>query len=338
MDVVVLSRLECPVKVSIAPFLGAEVSSVTFKGRELVHRGGVFGDPAPGDWYGHGQLLWPAVGRSKDGRYTCAEGDHRPMQVHGFAKEKAFTVVKQSPSSVTLLLSSGAAGCAEVFPFSFDLQVTYSLEEDGRLTATHTIHNCGDDNLPFAIGNHITFAFPFPGPGRGEGARALEQWHEGRLFGSVSHQLGLSPGSLLDGTSTTRPEFASPEGCPLAAPGCTDGVFSLDVSNVPDAAVRACSLTLHQPGDLAVTIAHEVTHPGGASASPPPCDWGHVSANRLFVLWGTPPDAASGAGGFLCPEPWVSGPDSLNTREGLPVLAPGQHACWTWSMSIKSVA
>ena len=51
-------------------------------------------------------------------------------------------------------------------------------------------------------------------------------------------------------------------------------------------------------------------------------------AVQYFVLWG---DAD---GGFFCPEPWLGGPDSLNTGAGRVVLHAGE--AFTWSYTIAS--
>jgi hypothetical protein len=41
----------------------------------------------------------------------------------------------------------------------------------------------------------------------------------------VAAQLALAPGSLLSGAASPAPAFSAREGCPLDAPGATDGVF-----------------------------------------------------------------------------------------------------------------
>ena len=38
---------------------------------------------------------------------------------------------------------------------------------------------------------------------------------------------------------------------------------------------------------------------------------------QYFVMWG------EAEGGFFCPEPWVGGPDSLNSGKGIVVLQAG---------------
>ncbi len=306
--------------VSICPERGAEVANVTYKGRELLHRGGDFSQPAEGGWYGHGQVLWPGVGRQKDASYTWEDGCVRPMPLHGFAKDLAFTL--RSCDDTTVVLELRLPGNREAFPFPCTLTITYSIVE-GVLHAAHRVSNDGTSSLPFAIGNHITLAVPLGG---GEG-----NWEGVRLRSTaITHQLGLGPGSLLDGKATPAPEFASAQGAPLTTPGCTDGVFAMledgeDETGRTAAASAACELTVEQHGGLRVTVGQAWT------SAPARGEWTAVRAHLLFVLWGS--EGAGGKGGFLCPEPWSSGPDSLNTRRGLPVLRAGEEATWTWSLS-----
>lgn len=76
---------------------------------------------------------------------------------------------------------------------------------------------------------------------------------------------------------------------------------------------------------------------GGAAAACAACGSSRLStsphAHRHFVLWGEPP-AEGAAFGFLCPEPWLSGPDSLNTLQGTPLLLPGESATWTFCVEV----
>ena len=67
---VLLADAAAGLTVGVAPALGAELCSLRFRGVELVHRALDFAQPAGCAWYGHGQLLFPAVGRQRDGRYA----------------------------------------------------------------------------------------------------------------------------------------------------------------------------------------------------------------------------------------------------------------------------
>lgn len=203
---------------------------------------------------------------------------------------------------------------------------------------------------------------------------AAEGWAAGRLTGSTSMELHLKPGSLLAGTASPVPELQpGAAGLPLTAPLATNGVIALPGVNAAERAHARCAMRLEQPGVLAVELEQWVTPirrsglalaasgsgDTGAAASatassssdatasteePARPSWEEVSAERLFVLWGQPPtpreSAAAGAprGGFICVEPWLTGPDSLNTRLGLPQLLPGEEIEWSFSVHPVSVA
>lgn len=50
------------------------------------------------------------------------------------------------------------------------------------------------------------------------------------------------------------------------------------------------------------------------------------------MLWGDK------SAGFICPEPWLGGPNSLNTKRGLVELAPGKSFRWGFAVTVRSSA
>lgn len=69
-----------------------------------------------------------------------------------------------------------------------------------------------------------------------------DSWESGRLHGSASAQYGLTSFSLLDGTSTPRPEFSSVDGMSLTDPASCNMVSG----SYADGA--ECFLELAEPG------------------------------------------------------------------------------------------
>lgn len=340
---------------SVCPSRGAELCSLThrerddpsFSPRELLHRALAFSQPPAPEWYGHGQLLFPAVGRHRDGRYTW-EGETRAMPLHGLAMGARF-----SPPEALL---AGAAECsfrcvateaalpadaaAASYPFPFTLTITFTLSVARGLTVRHEVASRrAAGNLPFAIGNHISFQLPFSGPGvdlaANEPASArLEQkrasWARScRLRGTVAAQLALAPGSLLSGAASPAPAFSAREGCPLDAPGATDGVFLVGDGGW---------VALEEGGLPGVRVAQRLLPPAAQGAgAPAPCDWARLAREAtLMVLWGAPPGAPEAGGadntGFLCVEPWLGGPDALNGAAA--VLAPGEVCAWEFRVDV----
>ena len=339
--VVFLRDSETLLHAGICPQRGAELCSLSSRGVELLHRALDFAPAGEGGWYGHGQLLFPAVGRQKGGIYAFPAGsEQRPMPLHGFASAARFAIARSGADGedgafVECMLESGFGPhehlAASEFPFAFNLTITFRVR-DGVLSCGHRVANPVADRdalLPFSIGNHISLAFPFE-PSEAPTAT----WSAGRLLGTASHAHALTDGSLLSGEVDARPELQSARGMALTAPGATNGVLGFAGNGDTDCASRLCSLVLVQPGSFSVEVAHAVEAPASAAGDPAPaCDWRAVSANRFFVLWGEAPKT-TGERGFLCPEPWVGGPDSLNTGRGLMVLRGGEECTWTFSVGV----
>lgn len=382
-----LSDTKEDISIGIAPSKGSEICSYKYKNVELIHRALEFTVPTGnGEWYGHGQTLFPAVGRHANSKYTWSIDNNASttditIPLHGFAKDVNFSVqsctTNENNAQLVVVLegkglstentdvsnSSSSSSSPVCYPFPYRLEITYRVT-NGVVHCEHRITNTGNNNysgLPFAIGNHITLKYPFTASGT---------WKSGRLLSTVTHEHCLTTGSLLSGELIVRPEFQSNQGCSLTAKGATDGVFGIDTQRSIDASIQnyPCSLMVVQPGSISVEISHQIhllsssTEPISSSIESNPtnnvalCDWNEVSAHRYFVLWGEGPkplssvtvvssngtdtvDSPSNQGstvfsqGFICPEPWVSGPDSLNTRKGLPILAPNQTALWTFAIA-----
>jgi galactose mutarotase-like enzyme len=397
-----LKDLKNDVCVLIDPAFGGEVRSFAFRGQELLwsSKGGK-------DWRGGCPVLFPAVGRQKDGRYSLGKAGDVTMPLHGFVLDKgdgtpqAFKVEAHKTSistaddeedevrggsHVTLTLDSSALqGLAKekgIYPFSFSLSITYALR-NGLMIATHKVkRNVGSIGpshapatvpMPVAIGNHATF-----GVGSGEA------WSAACLKGSTFIQHGLNTENLLSGETEVIKELenswtpldgsgAGPGssgavkvpagiakgGLPLTFPIATNAVFGLPgaKSSQAEAANAPCAMQLILPSKgivievsqqvSPITRSDEVTRSVEDSPSVPAAGaaggetngsgegrpgWEEISANRLFVTWG---DESKG---FICVEPWLTGPDSLNTHKGLPMLYPGEEVSWSYAIKVAEIS
>ena len=67
-------------------------------------------------------------------------------------------MVQKIESSVTFSLKSSEL-TLQNYPFSFELQLTYSLIEN-ELTIGYSVYNLNDAKMPFSIGAHPAFALP----------------------------------------------------------------------------------------------------------------------------------------------------------------------------------
>lgn len=118
----------------------------------------VWGDSAP--------ILFPVVGRLKDGSYTHAGRRYR-LPIHGFARFHDFAVQELRADSATLVLRDSPATRA-VYPFAFELTLQYTLDEH-CLHLRCQVRNPGTETLLFSLGLHPGLAIP-------PTARGLADW------------------------------------------------------------------------------------------------------------------------------------------------------------------
>ena len=122
--------------VTIAP-QGGELQSLIHREREYLWQGDAryWGRRAP--------VLFPIVGKLKDGRYHYHGHDYRLPQ-HGFARDQDFHLVEHGEHSLTYRLEdSGESG--ENYPFAFILDLSYTLR--GKTPAP--VLTVSYDDLPY---------------------------------------------------------------------------------------------------------------------------------------------------------------------------------------------
>lgn len=113
------------------------------------------GDPA--FWGRHAPVLFPVVGRLKDDQYTY-ENQTYPMGQHGFARDSLFEVIEHGAELVSLSLKSTKES-KKIYPFEFELILSYVLEED-NLIVKYQVENTGNADMYFSIGGHPAFNVP----------------------------------------------------------------------------------------------------------------------------------------------------------------------------------
>ncbi|EOL44375.1 aldose 1-epimerase family protein [Enterococcus caccae] len=113
------------------------------------------GDPA--FWGRHAPVLFPVVGRLKNDCYTYQNQTY-PMGQHGFARDSLFEVVEHGAELVSLSLKSSDE-TKKVYPFDFELILSYMLEED-NLVVRYQVENTGKNDMYFSIGGHPAFNVP----------------------------------------------------------------------------------------------------------------------------------------------------------------------------------
>ena len=297
---------------TVAPEAGAELSSLRVRHQdrwvETLYRADLQDQPCDG-WRGRAPWLWPAVGRTftpavlaevartgddpAEGEYVL-DGQSYPLPTHGFAMRRAWDVVDADARQVRCRLTDDA-DTRRQYPFGFELTTWFRIEADS-LVIDFSVRAAGDNPpaMPFAVGNHITLALPM-------GSDAA--FGQCEVFSPVAHELVLTPESLLAGT--TRP-IALAEGRRLADTRLHNMVLS--GMSEPDAWISVWC-----PGGLGLRVSQRVT--AGRSFAPSVDHW-------YDVFYG---DAELG---LFCPEPWIGGPNALNTGQGLVAVPPGEMFTW----------
>ena len=134
--------------------LGAELFSLQNQDtKEYIWEGN------PSFWGKHSPILFPIVGTLKNNSYHY-EGKEYQLSRHGFARDMEFILSKKSENSATFSLISSEES-RKLYPFDFELQVIYTLENN-KLTIGYRIINNSNSAMPFTIGAHPAFALPKP--------------------------------------------------------------------------------------------------------------------------------------------------------------------------------
>ena len=114
------------------------------------------GDPA--SWKRQAPILFPFVGRLKNDQYSYAGKTYHHTQ-HGFARDRQFNVIEQTPTMV-IMEQHDDDKTLQVFPFSFNLQVKYELQNNKLAVSYRVINPSADKTLIYAIGAHPGFNMP----------------------------------------------------------------------------------------------------------------------------------------------------------------------------------
>lgn len=105
-------------------------------------------------WAGQSPILFPIVGRLIEDKYTL-DGTQYEMPKHGFARKLSWEFLSSDGTSMKFILSD-SEDTFRIYPYHFDLVVTYTLE--GKvLKVSHDIINKNNGVLLFSLGAHPAF-------------------------------------------------------------------------------------------------------------------------------------------------------------------------------------
>lgn len=137
---------------------GAELTSVWHKKAELEY----IWTADPKYWGRHASNLFPIVGRLRGDQFRVA-GETYYMNQHGFARNMLFDVVEQSENKAVFRIVDSES-THRVYPFKFQLDISYELTEDDTLHIAYIVHNPDkEETLFFSVGGHPAFNLPLDG-------------------------------------------------------------------------------------------------------------------------------------------------------------------------------
>lgn len=105
----------------------------------------------PEFWGKHSPVLFPIVGTLKNNSFQINNTTYH-LSRHGFARDMVFELIDKKQNSVTFLIKS-SIDTLKVYPFEFELQIRYSLEEK-KLNIEYIVINKNQSDMPFSIGAH----------------------------------------------------------------------------------------------------------------------------------------------------------------------------------------
>ena len=156
--------------------LGAQLSSIqTPDGTEYLWQGD------PDIWARRAPILFPFIARLRENTYYL-DGQPYAISTHGFARDMVFSLVEQGEDHISLQLTD-TPETRKVYPFSFSLTVTYTLERN-RLKKCHRVENRSDKDMYYELGAHDGFrarwspASPCPA-----GPSACPAWERVQFYG-----------------------------------------------------------------------------------------------------------------------------------------------------------
>lgn len=106
-------------------------------------------------WQRRTSVCFPVCGALPEGEYTL-DGKAYPMPMHGFLREREFTVVEQGSAYMVMECCADEQTMA-IYPFSFRFRLFYRLE-GAVLKVGYQVANLSRTRaMLFSVGNHYTY-------------------------------------------------------------------------------------------------------------------------------------------------------------------------------------
>lgn len=274
---------------------GAELTGLEMDGIQRIWGG----DPAI--WPRHAPLLFPLIGRLRDQQYEL-DGRIISAPVHGFCRDRMFETVEKTGSRVRYRTQDDETTRA-VYPFSFTLEVEFSLE-GSTIIKSHTVTNRSGVDMPFELGGHDAYRTTLmPGETMRDYAVAFEGLDHLEPFTMDEKGILGLPGAdipLEDGVLSKLPEDV--------------GLDTIILQNLP---VRKVTL-FSRKSSRRVTV-----------------EFGDFP---YLGIWTAQKGVVTN---YLCLEPWTALPDGhfmgrkLTDKPGIQILAPGESRTLTYRTTFE---
>ncbi len=106
-------------------------------------------------WQRHAPNLFPIVGSLIDHEYVLDDKTYS-LKHHGFARDLEFDLLHQSEHSACFVLQQSKKTFPS-YPFKFTLLISFSLNQDNKLSQTFRVINTGESEMPVSFGGHPAF-------------------------------------------------------------------------------------------------------------------------------------------------------------------------------------
>lgn len=145
-----------------------------------------YGDSAY--WGRHSPVLFPFVGKVKDGKYRY-KGVEYTMGQHGFARDMEFANVSQTADEIWFALDA-TEETKQKYPFDFHLEIGYKLIENTLRVMWKVVNPSAEEPLHFSIGAHPAFLCPLD-EGTNQSDYSLQLDVDEAVYYSASLENGL---------------------------------------------------------------------------------------------------------------------------------------------------
>ena len=266
-------------------------------------------------WKFHAPVLFPHVGRIKDGFYTW-QGKEYHLVNNGMSRDLEHKILEQTETSATFELTESEE-TADKFPWKFSLKTHYQLKENG-LVFTTTVTNTDSSPMTFSLGSHTAFCCPRnTDPAGTTNADYQYEFEQKEALTTVLLNDAAQLAVDEDGTAPcTKPYGEKEPGIiPIGADGFGNGHFFTHFSS------NWVGLRNKKDGSLVKV---------------------NCAGYPYLMVWQGGNGAAGADGnGFNCIEPWYGTADAENTdhswenKSGLIELAPGESFTADQSITIE---